>query len=400
MNIIVPPMVDNLTRTLARASAEQLRVMSCGGNSFQERFLQAPDVDITIDMQKLARVLEYEPANLTVSVEAGMTLAGLQAVLHEHGQFLPLDPPQPERATIGGIIAANAHGPLRLRHGTVRDWLIGVRVALADGTLIRGGGKVVKNVAGYDLAKLFVGSCGTLGVIVEATFKLAPLPAFTRTLRVQFPTHTAALAAMLPMWHWPAPPAAMELLDPLAVQQESDSYTLMLQLAGSPAALDRLSRDAEAVCREHDVLQVLRLEGSAEDAAWRRVRDLPATLSEGDITLLELRLPPSRLDEAISSTLAFAQQRHIDCTLFVRALQALWIALRADDANVIAFITQLRAWATERKGHLVVQRSPAILKEHVDVWGPGRADRILMLNLKAQFDPQNILNPGVFDTEP
>ncbi|TMC49588.1 MAG: FAD-binding oxidoreductase [Chloroflexi bacterium] len=183
MNVIAPQIVENLLRTLARASTENVRVSPRGGNSSEERFLCIPAADLYLDLRQLKRVVEYEPANLTVCVESGMTLAALQDILREHGQFLPVDPPQPERATVGGMIAANAFGPLRLRYGTVRDWLIGVRVALANGTLIHGGGKVVKNVAGYDLPKLFVGSFGTLGVRRCPPSRVRCAPSFLRMRR-------------------------------------------------------------------------------------------------------------------------------------------------------------------------------------------------------------------------
>lgn len=130
----------------------------------------------SVNLDRLNRVLEHAPGDMTVTVEAGITLQSLQAQLAAHRQWLPIDSPQPERSTIGMILATNASGPRRFGYGTVRDWLIGLRVVLANGSVIKSGGKVVKNVAGYDLAKLFIGSDGTIGIIVEATFKLRPLP--------------------------------------------------------------------------------------------------------------------------------------------------------------------------------------------------------------------------------
>jgi FAD/FMN-containing dehydrogenase len=137
------------------------------------------------DLAALNRVVEHAPEDMTVTVEAGMTLAGLQAVLAKGGQCLPIDPPHPERVTVGELISENLSGPRRYGYGTIRDSLIGLRVVLANGRLVHSGGKVVKNVAGYDLQKLFVGSRGTLGVIVEATFKLRPLPEAERIVQAR-----------------------------------------------------------------------------------------------------------------------------------------------------------------------------------------------------------------------
>jgi len=151
------------------------------------------------DLRALSRVLEYRPEDMTVTAGAGITLAALQAELAAHNQWLPIDPPQGERLTVGALLATNASGPRRYGFGTIRDWLIGIKVVLADGRLIKSGGKVVKNVAGYDLAKLFIGSQGSLGVIVEATFKLRPRPETERFVqtRLESTTHVAERIARI-----------------------------------------------------------------------------------------------------------------------------------------------------------------------------------------------------------
>lgn len=400
MNVISPQIIENLSGTLARASAENLRVSPRGGNATQEKFLPPFDVELNLDLTQLNHVVEYEPANLTISVEAGMTLAALQNVLRAHKQFLPIDPPLAERATIGGIIAANAYGPLRLRYGAIRDWLIGVRAVLADGTLIRGGGKVVKNVAGYDLPKLFVGSFGTLGVIVEATFKLAPLPPFGRTLVASFDELSGAINVLMPILHMPVLPNALELLDPptayVARLGNANRFVLVAQFAGAVAAVDRQTRDTEALCRQHNAAEIRALENMEEQALWARLRDLTATLSGADATLIEMRLLPSQLELAINKIQALASERESTVALFARAAQTLWVALRGDDDAVRELVLAMREWLTQRKGYLVVQHLPATLKGQLDVWGPLRSDYVIMQRLKAQFDPQNILNPGVF----
>ena len=141
----------------------------------QELLPQSQRVD-KVSLKTVAQLIEHVPEDMTATVQAGMTLAHFQAHLAKAGQWLPVDPPDPETVTIGGLLAKNLNGPRRFGCGTVRDWLIGVAVVLADGRLIRNGGKVVKNVAGFDLCRLFIGARDTLGIIVEATFKLLPLP--------------------------------------------------------------------------------------------------------------------------------------------------------------------------------------------------------------------------------
>ena len=164
-------------------------------------------------LRRLGRLLEHEPGDLTVTAEAGMTVARLQTALRARGQWLSLDPPDAERATLGGVVAANASGPRRQLYGTVRDLLIGLTVVTADGALVRGGGKVVKNVAGYDLPKLFVGSHGTLGIIVETTFKLRPLPDEERLVAVGFDRLKDCGAAARALLAGDLIPSTLELVD-------------------------------------------------------------------------------------------------------------------------------------------------------------------------------------------
>jgi glycolate oxidase FAD binding subunit len=401
LNVITPQIIDNLSRTLARASAETLRVSPRGGNSTADRFQPPLNVDLNIDLTQLNHILEYEPANLTVTVEAGMTLGALQKALAEHQQFLPLDPPQPSRATLGGIIATNSYGPMRLRYGTVRDWLIGARVVLADGTVVRGGGKVVKNVAGYDLPKLFVGSNGTLGVVAEATFKLCPLPPVSRTLVATDDGPSALRRLLAELLRWSPLPNAAEMLTPgvapsVHPEVPAGRHLFLAQFAGSAATVERQMRDGASLCRDSGLMMGEPLAGEAEQAIWARVRELPAALGGADTLVVEMRLLPSQLDEALNELPGIAGRHAAECAAFTRAGQSVWAALHGDAGVMPTLVDAMRKWAGGRGGYLVVQRLPVSLKGIVDVWGPTRTDFQVMQRLKALFDPQDLLNRGSF----
>src|SRR5207249_4600534 len=172
----VPGSVDEVRAVVEIAAGAGIPIVPWGGGTAAAVGTPTPQAGIVLDLKRLGQLVEHEPRDLTATVEAGMTMAALQSPLRARGQWLSLDPPDPAQATIGGVIAANASGPRRHLYGTARDLLIGVTVVTGDGVVVRGGGKVVKNVAGYDLPKLFVGSHGTLGVIVSVTVKLRPLP--------------------------------------------------------------------------------------------------------------------------------------------------------------------------------------------------------------------------------
>lgn len=183
----------------------------------------------SFDLSAFSRILEYTPEDLTVTVEAGLTLGALQRALRERGQWLPVDPPHADRLSIGALLATNASGPRRFGHGTIRDHLLGLQVALADGRLIRSGGKVVKNVAGFDLLKLFVGSQGSLGVITEATFKLLPLPEAEHTVQLECASLAEAGAVLERVLASELTPVVMDLHRP----RKADALRFTLTFSGA-----------------------------------------------------------------------------------------------------------------------------------------------------------------------
>ena len=211
--LCTPATVDELSGAVRVAGQAGVTVIPWGGGTRMSLGFPPRSADLVVQTTKLREIVEYEPADLTVTVQAGMPLADLQERLRAEGQMLALDPAAADRATIGGLIAANASGPLRLLYGTARDLVIGTRVVNADGVISKAGGRVVKNVAGYDLNKLYVGSLGTVGVIVELSFKLHPLPQAQGMLLASFPSAADAAQAISTLMRSPLGPAAVELLD-------------------------------------------------------------------------------------------------------------------------------------------------------------------------------------------
>ncbi len=210
---VFPGSVDEVRAVMEVAAASGLPVVPWGGGTAAAAGRPVARAGLVLGLRRLARILEHEPGDLTATVEAGVTIEQLQAALGARGQWFSLDPPDADRATVGGVIAVNASGPRRHLYGTARDLLIGVTVVAADGALVRGGGKVVKNVAGYDLPKLFVGSWGTLGVIVAATLKLRPRPDVERLVAMAFDRLKDAAAASRAVMASDLIPSALELAD-------------------------------------------------------------------------------------------------------------------------------------------------------------------------------------------
>src|SRR5438445_603885 len=273
--VLFPGSLEALSEALAAAHAQELAVAPYGGGT--QIGIGAPParLDAVVVTRRLDRVIDYQPDDLTVTVEAGMTMAALQQTLGRRGQFLPLDPPLPEKATVGGTVAANASGPWRAGFGAARDWLIGVRVVAADGQIVKGGGRVVKNVAGYDLCKLYTGSLGTLGVLAELTFKVMPRPetAAVAAVSLRLPQVEPLLAAVMES---DLAPSALELFD--AGADPSGAAP-----AGGAALLARFEGPREAVewqLAELEAIAARECGGGAPSLLspdhWEQVRDWPA----------------------------------------------------------------------------------------------------------------------------
>ena len=264
--VVFPASAEDVARVVRAAGAAGVPVVPWGGGTQMHRGAPPRDGALVVGLRRLNRVLEHEPADLTATAEAGITLAALQDALGARGQWLPLDPSAPGEATLGGILAANAAGPRRLGYGTARDLVIGIRVVAPDGQLVRAGGKVVKNVAGYDLAKLYIGSLGTLGIIVDATLKLRPRPETEGACWATFPTLDAAARAAQALAGSDLGPVAAMLLDPVA----GEACGRHAGLGAVPAAAVLVAFDGlpeAVVSARDDAAQALRAAGAGAVAA-------------------------------------------------------------------------------------------------------------------------------------
>jgi len=400
--IVVSP--RNATETaaiLAAAARYEAVVIPWGGGTAIAAGAVPLRYDIALDLTRLNAVVEYVPDDLTVAVQAGIRLQDLQGRLAKRGQYLPLDPPLPDRATIGGIIASNAGGPSRHAHGWPRDWLLGLKVALPDGSVVKSGGHVVKNVAGYDMTKLFAGSFGSLGIIVEAAFKVMPLPSARGTLAAFFPSASAAARAAARL---NARNLRVEALDVLnreataAVLPAGIDYPggacLLVAAAGNKSAVERTLYEATEI-RNDDGAVGVRLSTEQAEATWQQVRAL-STQTPGAALLLRAAVFPSH----IASFLESAEMTAAECSLQVclDARPALGFAhFRLDgasDEQAARLVCDLRSLTQKYGGNLVVEQCAAGLKGGIDVWG-GKTNG-LMKRIKGALDPLGTLSRGRF----
>ncbi|HEV8229236.1 MAG TPA: FAD-binding protein [Candidatus Limnocylindria bacterium] len=366
---------------LVAGAAAASRTLRVRGGGTKDHIGEAAPTDAVLDTTALSGIVAHVPADLTVTVAAGTRFAELRSVLARAGQFLPLDPERADGATLGGIIGANSNGFWRARYGGVRDLLIGTTAVLADGTTAHSGGRVVKNVAGYDLNKLFVGSLGTLGVIVECTLKVLPIPPVTAGAHARFARGADAFAAADAVVRTSARPAA------LAVQAGTDrEWELLLQADGDAAPVERtialLDQAARArgarVERRDDVVLAL-----------ATLNDLAAS-ADGVVVRAALPLAAQPAYAATAAKLeGFARLVADAASGIVR------VHLRGDDRVLVDGADALLAAARACEGSARVERRPDSLRARVRAWGDAEpSGRFLMRRLKESFDPRGILEPG------
>jgi glycolate oxidase FAD binding subunit len=391
--VVEPASEAEVAAVLACANREGLKVLVRGGGTQLGVGFPPRGGDVLLSMTRLAAVAEHNPHDLTATVEAGIRLDALQASLASARQWLALDPILPPTATAGGIVATNATGPRRLRYGGVRDQIIGVRVALADGTIARGGGKVVKNVAGYDLPKLFTGSLGTLGVIVAATFRLYPIPTASRTVVLPGSDLAPLCALAVSAIGSTLVPTTLDVVGPSA----PDGPYIFAARFESEAESAEDQADRLIALADEQSGAARKLAGEEEAQLWLRIDGTLATTSAAEAALtLKASLLPTDLAGWLAILRAAAERARLDVRWRAHAGHGLvYVRLTgAEDALVMA-VDELRQAASERRGSLVVLDAPHALAERVDVWGPSPAVE-LMRRLKASFDPNATLNPGRF----
>src|SRR5213594_4308834 len=349
--------------------------------------------DVVISLERFNRLVEHDDANLTATVQAGMRVAALQELLGGRHQCLAVDPPDPQHSTIGGTVAANINGPRRMAYGGVRDLVIGMKMVLASGEPIKAGGKVVKNVAGYDMCKLFVGSLGTLGVITEVTLRLTPLPKSSATLTASGTlSQTLQLAAELAASR--LLPASVSILNPAAARSSSfpaEKALAAVWFEGFEESVSHHIRDTEAIAArlglDTDVISTER-----QEHLWDYVRDFPLT---SDQLIYRLTVPLSQLAEVMT---AVSERKSGDVPARIisdAGSGTLWLSVEPGNANMEWFAS-LTSLAQERGGHAIIFAAPPRLKENIDVWGAPPSTLPLMRETKRQFDPKGLLNPGRF----
>ena len=374
--LVEPADANELAATLKTASRDkQITVLRGGGTKLGWGRTPA-SIDLLVSTAKLNTLLVHRHGDMTATAHAGMSLAQLNRELARHGQWLPIDAAF-DAATIGGIVATNESGPVRHRFGTPRDLLIGLTLALTDGRIVKAGGHVVKNVAGYDLGKLVSGSFGTFGAIVDATFKLLPIPQASATLEAAYEDGEVMARDVMQV--------STSQLEPMAfdVMLDGGQYRLRLLFASSPAAVSAQVESAQRLLSKPSVV----VNGEREMEIWT---EQTRSVWAGTGAVVRFGWLPVKLAE-VTTLMHEVQQFAGPVVLAGRVgMGAGLMRIDADARTQVAVVERLRSstWV----GNVAVLRASQALKQRVDVWGPPASASAASRALKHMFDPAGILN--------
>jgi glycolate oxidase FAD binding subunit len=391
--LIFPASAEQVSAALRVCCEAEATVAPWGGGTAIGIGNPPHQIDVVVGLERLNQLVEHDQANLTATIQSGYRLAPLQEILKRQNQFLPFDPRAPARATVGGVVASNLNGPRRSYYGSVRDLVIGMKVVLASGEEIKAGGKVVKNVAGYDMCKLFVGSLGTLGIITEATLRVAPIPETAATVLA---TGTLPLA-----WHFANElsrsrllPSAIFLLSPAASRVDDrgqSGWRVAVWCEGFEKSVARHLHEAQQTAAGIG-LGIEILQANAHSGFWDEVCDFPL---QADRLIYRVTVPRASAAAVIQAVHNFSTASFRPAIVSDVPMGTVWISLAAND-EAVKWFTKLCTETREYRGHAILLAAPAELKQGVDVWGPAPPGLSLMRDIKRQFDPKNLLNPGRF----
>lgn len=408
--VAVPESRQQLAAVLREAALGGTTVAAAGAGSKRLCGGIPRSIGLAVSTEKLNRVIEYPASDLTITVEAGITIAALRDTLAQQGQMLPLDVPCSGTATLGGTLATNLNGPRRLGYGAWRDIVIGLEFATSDGKLAKGGGKVVKNVAGYDVPKLLIGSFGTLGVIAEVSLKVFPVPPQSASFVFGYRSAQEAAAAARTIRSSQYFPQALQLVDAAAGHLAGEPaalaspYSLIVSMAGPSVVLERAQRGLPALLQDSGALSAQQLDGAAEVRVWQGISELtPAFLARhGGGIAVKAAMPLAQLGQFAEQIGELCGKPGIGHSISAQAGIGtahlhLWSEMSDERSGALAHAAeQSIAIGEQLGGRATAEWFAPEFDGKMHPWGTLGGDFALMRKIKDTLDPQRILNPGRF----
>ena len=389
--LVFPSTVETLAEIVKYAHQEKYRLIPCGNGSKLDWGGLSKDIQLIVSTQKCARLIEHAVGDLTVTVEAGIKLADLQAQLQQTSQFLPIDPAFDEQATIGGILATADTGSWRERYGGIRDMLLGISFIRSDGEIAKAGGRVVKNVAGYDLMKLFTGSYGTLGIITQVTLRTYPLPEASKTV-VLAGDYDAIDRAIQSIRNSGLTPTAADLISASVVDRLGigKNTALIIRFQTISQSIAQQISQLESIAQQLS-LQISYYQDWDETDLWQKLSQTIRVPHSETAIIGKIGILPNAAVELLQQLDNLTDNQSL---VMIHAGSGIGhLQLKNEDTKVIE---QARATCSDRSGFLTLLTAPKSIKQQLDIWGyRGNASQ-MMRAIKQKFDRYNILSPGRF----
>jgi len=420
---VCPGSTEEVIEVVKYAAAEKLALIASGARTKLGIGSPPARFDVALDMTRLNRIIAYDPGDLTLSVATGTPLRKVAEALAQHRQFLPLAVPYFDRATVGGTIASGVDTPLRQFYGTARDYVLGMEFVLGEGVRSKSGGNVVKNVTGYDLHKLMIGSLGTLGVMTRVNFKTFPMPVASRGFVATFESLDRAIEMRNRVAQSPLTPMTFDLLSPRAVDLFSTPgaerlagsampagvlspglWALTIGYSGKENVLSRYEAELRRMAAESAADNVTVLGDRARAAAFAFKREfIPIALdSSPATTIVKISVLSARLKDALSAAIKAAEANQLPWAVMARSLGVIYFALLPTEQSqtslrqVVAATNQVLAAGASFGANITIPWCPSEWKSAIKIWGPERHDLAQMQKVKKVFDPLGIFSPGRF----
>jgi len=418
--VVQPAVVAQVAEIMRFAAAEKLTVIPCGGCTKLGIGSPPARYDIALDLSRMNQVLAYDPRDLTLGVEPGVRIKELLRTLAEQKQFLPLAVPFADRATIGGIVAANSSSPLRHLYGGVRDFCLGIEFVTGEGVISKGGGRVVKNVTGYDLHKLLIGSLGTLAVITRVNFRTFPMPPAQGMFAASFSDSESAFRFCRAIAQSVLTPQILEVADPgaahflfsaeTAARISPQHWSVIISAAGQPSVVDRYARELGQMTSAANAADFIPLSDAEHASILARICEFPRLVLEAvpSAVIFRIGVLPTAMPSLLKDLREVAKNWRLDLATLTRASGIVYAAFLGEEENEASLAGIASAakeifhicTLPENGAQAMLEWCPAKLKRAVgDPWGPWRRDFELMHRVKSVFDPQHVLSPGRFASE-
>jgi len=418
-----PGSAEEVAEVVKYAAARNLGVIATSARTKLGMGMTPRRYDLAIDMTRLDRIVAYDPRDLTLSVEPGLLLRDLNTALEEHRQFLPMRMPYTNRASVGGTIASGVDTPMRQFYGTPRDYVLGMHFVTGEGARGKSGGLVVKNVTGYDLHKLMIGSLGSLGIITRINFRTFPTPAVSRGFVATFESTEGAIALRNQIAQSPLTPLTLEVLSPRVAEVFASSaaariepsvpppqmlspkhWTLAAAYTGNEKVLERYAADLGRMAKESGAVSTAVLDDTTRPSVWGRLREfIPIALEASPATtIVKMGVLPSRMKEALAAAAREGEAASLPWAAVARGLGIIYFALLPEDRSettlgrVAAAGNRILESGAKLDANAWIPWCPTELKSAPKVWGLECADFSEMQKVKKVFDPLGIMSPGRF----